>query len=89
MFFQTKFKFNVPITITPSKLLESILNKKATLLNIRGEYVSDYILKVCGRDEYLVGEYQIIEYQYIQDSISRDIIPTLVTMSVNSVPSKL
>lgn len=71
----------------PSKLIEMVLNKKANLLNVRGEKPSDYVLKVCGQDEFLVGDYPLIEFQYIQDSIARDIVPTVVTISVKSVPS--
>lgn len=63
--------------------------KKANILNTRGERPHDYVLKVCGRDEYLVGDRQIIDFQYIQDCLSRDVIPVVVTMSVHSVPSKL
>lgn len=77
----------MPYTIKPEKLLEHILNKKATLLNIRGEKVCDYVLKVCGQDEYLVGDYKIIQFQYIQDCIAREVVPTLVTVSRESVPS--
>lgn len=77
----------MPYTIKPEKLLEHILNKKATLLNIRGEKVCDYVLKVCGQDEFLVGDYKIIQFQYIQDCIAREVVPTLVTVSRESVPS--
>lgn len=78
----------MPRTTSPSKLLELILNKKANLLHVRGEKPSEYVLKVCGQDEYLVGDHQLIDFQYIQDSISRDVTPTLVTISVHNVPSK-
>lgn len=88
MFLQNSFTFNVPYTIKPEKLLEHILNKKATLLNIRGEKVCDYVLKVCGQDEFLIGDYKIIQFQYIQDCIAREVVPTLVTVSRESVPSK-
>lgn len=57
-------------------------------MNIKGEKASDYVLKVCGQDDYLVGDYEILQFQYIQESIARDIVPTLVTISVTSVPSK-
>lgn len=65
-----------------------ILNKKATSFNIKGEKASDYVLKVCGQDEYLVGDYELIQYQYIQDCVAREVVPTLVTVSLCTVPSK-
>lgn len=85
---QSSFRFSVPFTIKPSKLLEMVLNKKATSFNIKGEKPSDYVLKVCGQDEYLVGDYDLIQYQYIQDCVAREAVPTLVTVALNTVPSK-
>lgn len=85
---QSSFTFNVPPNIKPKKLLEMILAKKATILNRRNERTNEYVLKVCGQDDFLVGEYEIIEFQYIQDCISREITPTLVTVHVDRVPGK-
>lgn len=72
----------------PVELLSLILQKKALNLNTKREQVSDYILKVCGQEEYLLGDYPLIRYAYIQDAISRDIIPTLVAVSIDCVNSK-
>lgn len=85
---QSSFTFNVAPTITPRKLLEMILTKRATILNIRNEKPSEYVLKVCGQDEFLIGECELIQFQYIQDCLSRDIMPTLVTLHVNKVPGQ-
>lgn len=82
---ETTFKFNIPYTMTPHQLLLTILNKKAIALNFRGEHPSDYVLKVCGQEEYLVGEYPLVQFLYIQEVLASDDIPTLVTVSVNSV----
>ncbi|KAJ8946954.1 hypothetical protein NQ314_008755 [Rhamnusium bicolor] len=83
---QSSFTFNVPPSIRPKKLLEMILSKRATILNRRNERATEYILKVCGQDEFLFGEYEIIQFQYIQDCISKDLTPTLVTVHVDRVP---
>ncbi|XP_018567528.1 phosphatidylinositol 4,5-bisphosphate 3-kinase catalytic subunit delta isoform [Anoplophora glabripennis] len=83
---QSSFTFNVPPNIKPKKLLEMILAKRATILNRRNERTNEYVLKVCSQDDFLVGEYEIIEFQYIQDCISREITPTLVTVHVDRVP---
>lgn len=85
---QSSFTFNVPPTIKPRKLLEMILFKRATIMNIRNERANEYVLKVCGQDEFLVGDCELIQFQYIQDCISKDIMPTLVTLHVNQVPGK-
>ncbi|CAG9819182.1 unnamed protein product [Phaedon cochleariae] len=83
---QSSFTFNVPPNIKPKKLLEMILLKRATIMNKKNERVNEYILKVCGQDEFIIGDYQIIEFQYIQDCISKDVIPTFVTLHVDRVP---
>ncbi|XP_057663838.1 phosphatidylinositol 4,5-bisphosphate 3-kinase catalytic subunit beta isoform [Diorhabda carinulata] len=83
---QSSYTFNVPAIIKPKKLLEMFLAKRATTLNIRNERVSEYVLKVCGQDEFLIGDNRIIEFQYVQDCISRGITPTLITLHVDKVP---
>lgn len=85
---QSSFTFNISPTIKPRKLLEMILYKRATIMNIRNERANEYVLKVCGQDEFLVGDCELIQFQYIQDCLSRDIMPTLVTLHVNKVPGK-
>lgn len=82
---ETAFTFNCQYTATPIQLLTQILNKKAITLNAKGEHVSEFVLKVCGQEEYLVGEYPLVSFVYIQESLSRDLTPTLVTVSVQSV----
>lgn len=52
---------------------------------LRGEHPNDFILKVCGQEEYLIGEYPLIQFNYIQDCLARDITPTLITLNVDSV----
>lgn len=46
---------------------------------------NDFTLKVCGQEEYLLGDYPLIQFNYIQDCLARDITPTLVTLSRDSV----
>lgn len=83
---EISFTFNVPAMIKPDELLDMILTKRSNILNIRNERCNDYVLKVCGQDEYLVGNHHLIQFQYIQDSLSKDVIPTVVTTNVDSVP---
>lgn len=51
----------------------------------RGERPSDFTLKVCGQEEYLIGDFPLIQFSYIQDCLARDMTPTLVTLSIDSV----
>lgn len=83
--FQTAFTFQIPHTTTPYQLLGLILNKRANTLNTRGEHPNDFTLKVCGQEEYLLGELPLIQFSYIQDCLAKDITPTLVTLSIQSI----
>lgn len=76
------------LTTTPDQLLMQILNKRAMMLKTQNEKCSDFTLKVCGREEYIVGLHALIDFAYIQDSLSQDLNPTLVAVSKFNVPSK-
>lgn len=82
---QTTFTFQITNTTTPAQLLTQILNKRANTLMSRGERVTDFVLKVCGQEEYLIGEYPIVQYSYIQDCLAKDVIPSLVTTSIKNI----
>ncbi|XP_014479292.1 PREDICTED: phosphatidylinositol 4,5-bisphosphate 3-kinase catalytic subunit delta isoform [Dinoponera quadriceps] len=82
----TAFTFQIPDSTTPYQLLGLILNKRANTLNTRGEHPNDFTLKVCGQEEYLIGELPLIQFSYIQDCLAKDITPTLVTLSIQSIP---
>jgi len=84
---QASFTFQIAHTTTPPELLEVILNKRANTLKTRGEQPNDFTLKVCGQEEYLIGDnIPLIQFGYIQDCLAKDIMPTLVTLSKQSVP---
>lgn len=46
----------------------------------------DYILKVCGVDEFLLGSYPLIQYKYIKRSICKNQQPYLALIPKSSVP---
>jgi phosphatidylinositol-4,5-bisphosphate 3-kinase catalytic subunit alpha/beta/delta len=72
--------------MTPVQILHNILAKRANSMNTHGERTSDFIMKICGREEYLFGEYPIIQYLYIQETLAREGVPNVITMPINSVP---
>lgn len=77
------------LTTTPEQLMVQILTKRAIKLRARNEKCSDFTLKVCGREEYIVGSHPLIDYAYIQDSLSQDLIPILIAVSKYNVPGRL
>ncbi|XP_041977720.1 phosphatidylinositol 4,5-bisphosphate 3-kinase catalytic subunit delta isoform [Aricia agestis] len=83
----TEFTFssNVHVNITPQQHIETILRKKANSLNMRGENPRNYVLKVCGREEYLLGDHPLIQYLYIQEILAKDLVPQVMTVSMDKV----
>lgn len=65
-----------------------ILHKRAMTLKTRNEKCSDFTLKVCGREEYIVGPHPLIDFAYIQDSLSQDLNPIMIAVSKFNVPGK-
>lgn len=76
------------LTTTPDQLMIQILTKRAIKLRARNEKCSDFALKVCGREEFIVGSHPLIDYAYIQDSLSQDLIPILIAVSKYNVPGR-
>lgn len=75
----------VSCLLYPTQLLEQIIIKKQSKLkNYRGK-IDDYILKICGQEEYIFGEHPLIQFLYIQDRLSRGETPMVVVTYVSDV----
>ncbi|XP_030764150.1 phosphatidylinositol 4,5-bisphosphate 3-kinase catalytic subunit delta isoform-like [Sitophilus oryzae] len=83
---QHRFDFEVDCSSTPNKLLEMVLSKRATVLNIKNQKILEYVLKICGRDEYLLGYYPLLQFQYIQDCLSYSERPSFLIVHVDRIP---
>lgn len=75
----------IPCKATPDEVIKRILEKKQISANTRSDNSADFILKVCGREEYIFGDHPIINFQYVQDSLSREETPTFVPRLLRSV----
>ncbi|XP_055620470.1 phosphatidylinositol 4,5-bisphosphate 3-kinase catalytic subunit beta isoform [Toxorhynchites rutilus septentrionalis] len=75
----------IPCKATPDEVIKRILEKKQISANTRNENSCDFILKVCGREEYMFGEHPIINFQYVQDTLSREETPTFVPKLLRNV----
>ena len=53
---------------------------------MKNEVISEFVLKVCGREEFIYGDSKLIEYAYIYESLRQNKTPTLVAISVHNVP---
>ncbi|XP_047021008.1 phosphatidylinositol 4,5-bisphosphate 3-kinase catalytic subunit delta isoform [Helicoverpa armigera] len=86
---EVQFSSSVPATRTPQQHIEAILRKLANSLNMRGEHPHNYVLKVCGREEYLFGDYPLIQFLYIQEMLATDGVPQVMTVSMDKLPLTL
>lgn len=66
-FDQTTFTFNVSRVTTPVELMEMIITKMNRSLKVN-KRSDEYILKVCGQEEYIYGDSPLIDFVYIQVS---------------------
>lgn len=84
---EVAFTFSIAPNQTPDDIIGMILTKKALTMNKRfqPERSRDFILKVCGQDEYLYGDHAIVRFLYIQDTLARNGVPTVITQPVASL----
>lgn len=81
----TTIMLQVSCFLNPTELLQKIIQKKQLKLkNFRGK-IDDYILKICGQEEYIFGDFPLIQFLYIQDRLSRGETPTVVVTFVSDV----
>ncbi|KMZ02400.1 phosphatidylinositol 4,5-bisphosphate 3-kinase catalytic subunit delta isoform [Drosophila simulans] len=84
---QSTFTLSVNEQDTPFSLTESTLQKMNRSQMKMNDRTSDYILKVSGRDEYLLGDYPLIQFLYIQEMLSDSAVPNVVLQSVYRLES--
>uniref|UniRef100_A0ABD2XJG3 phosphatidylinositol 3-kinase n=1 Tax=Trichogramma kaykai TaxID=54128 RepID=A0ABD2XJG3_9HYME len=82
---ETSYTFMVMHATTPRQLLLLALNKRANTLTLRDERPREYTLKICGREEYLMSDHPLIQFDYVQDCIAKDLVPTLVAVNIGGI----
>lgn len=81
----SSFTHEVHCNLTPTTILKKILTKMAHTMNKTHHGSDDYILKICGQDEYIFGEHEIIQYLHVQDVLSANGIPSFVIQAKSNV----
>uniref|UniRef100_A0A1A9UYY3 Phosphatidylinositol-4,5-bisphosphate 3-kinase n=1 Tax=Glossina austeni TaxID=7395 RepID=A0A1A9UYY3_GLOAU len=84
---ETSFTIQVNENHTPKTLIDSALSKVRKSQIKVSDRASDYILKVRGRDEYLFGDYPLIQFIYIQESLSGSDVPNVVLKPIHTLQS--
>jgi phosphatidylinositol-4,5-bisphosphate 3-kinase len=70
---------------TPAGLLDIALKRFNRAQGIEEHSPDDYVLKVCGYEEYLLGEFPLIKYRCINRMIGKGSQPTLSLVSKASI----
>ncbi|XP_054714639.1 phosphatidylinositol 4,5-bisphosphate 3-kinase catalytic subunit delta isoform-like [Uloborus diversus] len=83
---ETKYKVSVPPEFDSTALFDHFLKMKGPSLCLQGN--KDYLLKICGQEEYIIGPYALSQYKYVQDSLSCDKIPELVLVTSDRIQRK-
>ncbi|XP_055310433.1 phosphatidylinositol 4,5-bisphosphate 3-kinase catalytic subunit beta isoform [Sitodiplosis mosellana] len=81
----SSFTHEVPYHLSPTLILKKILMKMSHTSNKPQHNYDDYILKICGQDEYIFGENQIIQFLHVQDVLSANGIPSFVIQAKQNV----
>lgn len=72
----------VPVDASPTEVL-NILFRKSAFKRKRED--TGYILKVYGRDEYVYGDYPIIQFLYVQEQLALGETPSFITLPIQNV----
>lgn len=83
---QVRYTFRVPVQSFPRELLQLVLQKLELTTGTEQGNPEDFLLKVCGRDEFLIGEYPLSQFQYVRKSIMNEHPPQLSMISNSSIP---
>lgn len=81
----SSFTHEIPYNLSPTSILKKILAKMSHTSNKPQQSYDDYILKICGQDEYIFGDNQIIQFLHIQDVLSANGIPSFVIQAKQNV----
>lgn len=92
-----KYTLKVSHSSLPEQLIAESIRKKSRSMHLSPqqlrlcvqEYQGQYILKVCGCDEYLLEKYPLSQYKYIRSCISVGRLPHLMLVSKDSLFSQL
>ncbi|KAG5679471.1 hypothetical protein PVAND_009036 [Polypedilum vanderplanki] len=71
----SRITMEIPYNAQPEEVLEKIIQKIETNLNICHNHADDILLKVCGQEEYILGGFPIIQLAYIQECIQKNEMP--------------
>lgn len=81
----SSYTHEVCYDLKPMEILQRILMKISHTTNKPRQSYDEFILKICGQDEYIFGENQIIQFLHVQDMLSSNDIPKFVIQAKTNV----
>jgi phosphatidylinositol-4,5-bisphosphate 3-kinase len=75
----------VTCSMRADELLEKIIAKMTMKYNASHFNVDELVLKFCGQEEYILGDFPIIKFTCVQESLLRNETPSFVVMKVSDV----
>ncbi|XP_065339767.1 phosphatidylinositol 4,5-bisphosphate 3-kinase catalytic subunit beta isoform [Cloeon dipterum] len=77
------YKFRIGFNVNAAELLKLALTKKATNTNSKLEDPNNYLLKVCGQHEFLLGDHPLIYFTHIQEALAKEAAPVVIVVPVS------
>ncbi|XP_029206897.2 phosphatidylinositol 4,5-bisphosphate 3-kinase catalytic subunit beta isoform-like [Acropora millepora] len=70
--------FSLPADAYPDEVIVLVLDKRGKIMGVPDlDKPVDYVLKIVGRESYLLGNYPLLQYTYIRTCIAKGIRPML------------
>lgn len=82
---ESTFKLSVRPDINTAELLSLVIKKKGITIGIQESDIKNYVLKICGLEEFLIGSNPLSQYHYIRDCLSCDKTPELVLVTIDTI----
>ncbi|KAL1454700.1 hypothetical protein MTO96_043707, partial [Rhipicephalus appendiculatus] len=73
------------VSATPQQLMQQVMQNTSTEEQFLCHTVESLVLKVCGREEYLLEELPLLQYKYVQDKISEGIPPQFLIVPISDI----
>ncbi|GAB1606097.1 phosphatidylinositol 4,5-bisphosphate 3-kinase catalytic subunit beta isoform-like isoform X2 [Argonauta hians] len=73
-------------TSYPKQFVCELVKRNAKVLGLHETDPADYLLKVAGLDEYLYGNYSLIDFKFIYECLHKGCIPNVCLVTRSEVP---
>ncbi|ELU18517.1 hypothetical protein CAPTEDRAFT_18019 [Capitella teleta] len=79
------YTFRIHCNSLPSDLVQMAIDKREKTTGIQLDSVENYILKVIGCEEFLIGDYPLSQFMYLRQKVSKGETPTFLLLSKHGV----